>query len=116
MITRFLSKRSITALALVLLAATTGLSQSTSGSITGTVKDGSGAPVSDATVLVNNPATNLTRRVTTNSSGVFTATQLPPGNYTIAVEKTAGAEETEAWAWLMEAIRAHYAGNPAKSP
>lgn len=34
----------------------------------------------------------------------------------IAVEKTAGAEETEAWAWLMEAIRAHYAGNPAKSP
>ena len=34
----------------------------------------------------------------------------------IAVEKTAGAEETEAWAWLMEAIRAHYVGNPAKSP
>ena len=34
----------------------------------------------------------------------------------IAVEKTAGAEETEAWAWLMEAIRAHYAGDPAKSP
>jgi uncharacterized protein len=27
----------------------------------------------------------------------------------IAVEKTAGAEEAEAWAWLMEAIRAHYA-------
>ncbi len=26
----------------------------------------------------------------------------------IAVEKTAGAEEAEAWAWLMEAIRAHY--------
>jgi uncharacterized protein len=34
----------------------------------------------------------------------------------IAVEKTAGAEETEAWAWLMEAVRAHYAGDPAKSP
>jgi uncharacterized protein len=27
----------------------------------------------------------------------------------IAVEKTAGAEEVEAWAWLTEAIRAHYA-------
>jgi hypothetical protein len=26
----------------------------------------------------------------------------------VAVEKTAGAEEAEAWAWLMEAIRAHY--------
>jgi hypothetical protein len=34
----------------------------------------------------------------------------------IAVEKTAGAEETEAWAWLMEAVRAHYAGDRAKSP
>jgi hypothetical protein len=26
-----------------------------------------------------------------------------------AIEKTAGAEEAEAWAWLMEAVRAHYA-------
>ena len=26
-----------------------------------------------------------------------------------AIEKTAGARETEAWVWLMEAIRAHYA-------
>jgi hypothetical protein len=36
----------------------------------------------------------------------------------IAVEKTAGAEEAEAWAWLMEAIRAHYADEapPASSP
>jgi len=37
----------------------------------------------------------------------------------IAVEKTAGAEEAEAWAWLMEAIRAHYAEkapSPASRP
>ena len=27
----------------------------------------------------------------------------------IAVEKTAGAEEAEAWSWLMEHIRAYYA-------
>ena len=27
-----------------------------------------------------------------------------------AIEKTAGAQETEAWTWLMEAIRAHYGG------
>jgi uncharacterized protein len=35
----------------------------------------------------------------------------------IAVEKTAGAEEVEAWAWLTEAIRAHYADKapPASS-
>ena len=33
----------------------------------------------------------------------------------IAVEKTAGAEEAEAWAWLMEAIRAHYADKPPRA-
>jgi len=27
-----------------------------------------------------------------------------------AIEKTAGAQEAEAWTWLTEAIRAHYAG------
>jgi carboxypeptidase family protein/TonB-dependent receptor-like protein len=110
MITRFLSKRSITALALVLLAAATGLGQSTSGSITGTVKDGAGAPVSDANVLVTNPATNLTRRVTTNSAGVFTAPQLPPGNYTVAVEKN-GFKKLEKTNIVLNAIDLVNAGD-----
>jgi hypothetical protein len=110
MITRFLSKRSITALALVLLAATAGLGQSTSGSITGTVKDGAGAPVPDANVLVISPATNLTRKVTTNSAGVFTATQLPPGNYTIAVEKT-GFKKLEKTNIILNAIDLINAGD-----
>src|SRR5262247_337476 len=110
MITRFLSKRLIPALALVLLAATTVLGQSTSGSITGTVKDGSGAPVSDANVMVTNPATNLTRKVTTNSAGVFTATQLPPGNYTIAVEK-GGFKKFEKTSIILNAIDLVNAGD-----
>ena len=33
----------------------------------------------------------------------------------IAVEKTAGAAEQEAWGWLMEKIRGHYAAAP-RSP
>jgi hypothetical protein len=110
MITRFLSKRSITALALVLLATTTGLGQSTSGSITGTVKDGAGAPVPDAAVLVTNPATNLTRKVMTNSAGVFTATQLPPGNYTVTVEKT-GFKKLEKTSIILNAIDLINAGD-----
>ena len=110
MITRFLSRRSITALALMLLAATSGLGQSTSGSITGTVKDGAGAPVSDANVLVTNPATNLTRKVTTNSAGVFTSAQLPPGNYTIAVEKN-GFKKLEKTNIVLNAIDLVNAGD-----
>src|SRR5262245_46682241 len=110
MITRFLSKRLIPALALVLLAATTVLGQSTSGSITGTVKDNAGAPVAEATVLVTNPATNLTRKVTTNSAGVFTAPQLPPGNYTIAVEKN-GFKKLEKTNIILNAIDLVNAGD-----
>jgi hypothetical protein len=34
----------------------------------------------------------------------------------IAIEKTAGAEETEAWTWLMEQIRAYYAATAANFP
>ena len=30
----------------------------------------------------------------------------------IAVKKTAGPEEEEAWAWLMEKVRAFYSGDP----
>ena len=110
MITRFLSKRLISALALVLLAATIGLGQSTSGSITGTVKDNAGAPITDANVLVANPATNLTRKVTTNSSGVFTATQLPPGNYNISIEKT-GFKKLEKTNIILNAIDLVNAGD-----
>jgi hypothetical protein len=110
MITRFLSKRLIHALALMLLAATIGLGQSTSGSITGTVKDNNGAPIADANVLVTNPATNLTRKVTTNSVGVFTAPQLPPGNYIVAVEKT-GFKKLEKTNIILNAIDLVNAGN-----
>src|SRR5262245_31925133 len=110
MITRFLSKRLVPALALVLLAATTGLGQSTSGSITGTVKDGAGAPIPDATILVTNPSTNLTRKVATNSAGVFTAPQLPPGTYTVAVEKT-GFKKLEKTNIILNAIDLVNAGD-----
>jgi uncharacterized protein len=34
----------------------------------------------------------------------------------IAMDKTAGADEVEAWTWLMEKIRAHYAGTAERSP
>jgi hypothetical protein len=75
--------------AFLLASASVGsLGQSTSGSITGTVKDNAGAPITDANVTIANPATNLTRQVSTNSTGVFSAAQLPPGNYKVTVEKS----------------------------
>ncbi len=34
------------------------------------------------------------------------------GYLTIAIEKTAGPDEEEAWRWLMEKVRAFYGGDP----
>ena len=35
------------------------------------------------------------------------------GYLTIAIEKTAGPEEKEAWGWLMEKVTVHFAGKDA---
>jgi hypothetical protein len=74
-------------LTLLIFLSVESFAQSTSGSITGTVKDNAGAPIADASVVISNPATNLKRQTATTNTGVFTATQLPPGSYNITVEK-----------------------------
>lgn len=56
------------------------------GAISGTVQDGSGGAISGAKVKVINAATpDLTREVVADSSGIFTATLLPVGTYTVEV-------------------------------
>src|SRR6267378_1260643 len=61
-------------------------SQATSGQIVGTVKNPNGELVPGATVTVTNPATGLSRSITTNDQGGFSAVNLPSGEYTIDVE------------------------------
>ena len=56
------------------------------GEITGVVTDSTGAIVANATVTVTNPDTNLTRRVTTNSSGNYSFPALLPGIYNVRAE------------------------------
>ena len=60
--------------------------QSDTAAITGTIRDQTGAVVPNATVSVKNEATGLERRATTNQDGHYTASNLPPGLYTISVE------------------------------
>src|SRR6266851_559064 len=61
-------------------------SQATSGQIVGTVKNPNGELVPGATVTVTNPATGLSRTITTNDQGGFSAVNLPSGEYTVNVE------------------------------
>lgn len=61
-------------------------SQATTGIIRGTITDPTGQPVASARVNLLQAETGLTRSVTTNQSGIFTATLLPVGTYTVTVE------------------------------
>ena len=73
-------------LAALLFTSFPALSQVTSGTITGVVKDPSDSAVVDAKVEARNPATGLVRTARTSEEGVFVMPNLQPGEYTIAVE------------------------------
>jgi carboxypeptidase family protein len=74
----------------VLLAAALSLThvaaQTVTGSITGEVKDPSGALVSGASVTAENVATAVKTTAKTNGAGVYTLRFLPVGSYKLAVE------------------------------
>ena len=58
------------------------------GSITGTVKDASGAAISGAAVVVASPDRGINRQTVTNSSGEYNESALPAGLYDIIVTAT----------------------------
>ncbi|HZU28427.1 MAG TPA: TonB-dependent receptor [Bryobacteraceae bacterium] len=68
------------------LTAASALAQTTFGSITGVITDPSGAAVPQAQVIVTNQDTNLVRRQSTSSAGVYTVPDLIPGRYSVRAE------------------------------
>ncbi len=63
------------------------LAQQTLGAITGTVKDVSGAVITDATVVARNIATNLEIKEQTQSNGSYTVQNIPIGAYELTFTK-----------------------------
>ena len=70
----------------LLLSAALSWAQQTTGSITGTLTDSTGAIVPSGTVTAKSADTGLTRSVKTSSTGTYTITQLPPGGYSVTAE------------------------------
>src|SRR5262245_55898056 len=73
--------------AIVMLWSIPALSQQDTATMTGDVKDASGALVPKATVAITNTATNITIKSETNELGSYTVPNLRPGVYNVTVEK-----------------------------
>src|SRR5438046_10580434 len=82
---RVCSVRAITLALIVLLCTIPSFTQTDLGSISGFVKDPSGAVIPKAKVTVKNES-GLERQAVTNDSGYYTITNIPPAFYTISVE------------------------------
>src|SRR6202521_3952880 len=58
------------------------------GTLSGSITDPSGAGVANAQVVIKNTATGIATSVTTNTDGFYSAANLLPGEYEIAVSAT----------------------------
>jgi hypothetical protein len=82
--------------AMLALAVASGRAQdATTGSISGTVKDSTGAVIKGATVvLLNADRSAVERTLTTSASGFYTATALPLGHYIVKITDQGFKAET----------------------
>ncbi|PYY23191.1 MAG: hypothetical protein DMG62_08805 [Acidobacteria bacterium] len=82
-----LLRKAIAGLAFVFMALAGVTAQVTSrGTVTGTVTDPSGALVANATVILTEPATDVSRRTTTNSAGIYRFDAVDLGTYVVEVQ------------------------------
>src|SRR5882762_8728426 len=75
-------------LAISILGAGHAYAQVAGATLTGTVKDSSGAVIPNAQVLITEVATGVTRTVSPVAAGLYTAPNLLPGSYDVRVSAT----------------------------
>jgi hypothetical protein len=75
-----------TLLLVTALVPATSWAQLTRGTISGTIKDNTGALLPGVTVIITNNATGVVRTVVTDASGFYRAPALEPGTYTVKAE------------------------------
>ena len=73
-------------MACMILIATLGAAQTLDTGILGVVTDQGGAVVGNATVTITQPATGLSRSVTTGPEGNYEVRYLTPGEYTVSIQ------------------------------
>src|SRR4051794_950606 len=83
--TRYIPRAlTFSALVISLVSGTSG--QVVTGTLTGAVRDTTGATVPNARVSVTNQATGVSQSTTTTSDGIYNLPYLGPGTYRIGIE------------------------------
>ena len=81
-------------LAFLAVSAVPALAQgSTTGTITGTVVDTTGAAIPGATITITDPSTKQTRTAKSSGGGQYVLVDIPPGNYSITAVHDGFAED-----------------------
>src|SRR6187402_3941324 len=75
--------RTLLVCGLAVLLAGSAWSQTLYGNLIGNVSDASNAAVASATIRIRNVDNGITRSATSDESGNYQFTDLPPGNYDI---------------------------------
>src|SRR5258706_6157734 len=79
---------------LVLLTATSAISQAVNATLVGTITDASGAAVPKAQVLITETNTGINKTGMANESGNYIFPDLPPGKYSVTAEHPGFKKET----------------------
>jgi hypothetical protein len=87
-----------------LLGPSAALAQTVTGSVTGEVRDPSGAAVAGASVVAHNVDTGVDTPTATNSSGVYRIEFLPIGHYQVSVHAN-GFDTENVPAFTLEALQ-----------
>src|SRR5438093_2277951 len=82
-------------LLLLLLAGMLPLSAQTAAGLTGTLTDSTGAIVPDARVTVISAETGARREAVSNDAGLYQFSLLPPGSYSISVQREGFKQVTQ---------------------
>jgi len=80
--------RSLAVLAFAFISASSLFAQITAATISGTIKDDTGAVLPGADIVARNLETGTTRSAVSNGAGDFTLAGLPPGTYEVRVGLT----------------------------
>ncbi len=91
---RFILRMIVLAVACSLIPAALWSQAGTSGTISGTITDASGASLSGATLTLKDLGTNTVRTMQSGGGGVYAFTDLPPASYDLTV-KMQGFKEVE---------------------